>query len=60
MALADYIGKYWAGAEVMYGGIVLLFGVGYFRALDREFFSKVIIGFASSLAGIIIAGITIM
>jgi VIT1/CCC1 family predicted Fe2+/Mn2+ transporter len=41
-------------------GIFLLFGVGYFRALDRNFFSKVIFGFGSSLIGIIIAVITIV
>lgn len=41
-------------------GIVLLFGVGYFRALDKNFFSKVMYGFISSLIGIIIAGITIV
>jgi VIT1/CCC1 family predicted Fe2+/Mn2+ transporter len=41
-------------------GIVLLFGVGYFRALDRNFFSKVIFGFGSSLIGILIAVITIV
>jgi VIT1/CCC1 family predicted Fe2+/Mn2+ transporter len=41
-------------------GIVLLFGVGYFRALDRNFFSKVMFGFGSSLIGIVIAGITVV
>jgi VIT1/CCC1 family predicted Fe2+/Mn2+ transporter len=41
-------------------GIVLLFLVGYFRALDRDFFSKVMFGFGSSLVGIVIAGITIV
>jgi VIT1/CCC1 family predicted Fe2+/Mn2+ transporter len=41
-------------------GIVLLFVVGYFRALDKNFFSKVIFGFGSSLIGIIIAGMTII
>jgi hypothetical protein len=41
-------------------GIVLLFGVGYFRALDKNFFSKIMYGFISSLIGIIIAGITIV
>lgn len=41
-------------------GIFLLFGVGYFRALDRNFFSRVIFGFGSSLIGIVIAGITIV
>jgi VIT1/CCC1 family predicted Fe2+/Mn2+ transporter len=41
-------------------GIILLFGVGYFRALDRNFFSKVIIGFGSSLIGIVIAVITVV
>ena len=41
-------------------GILLLFCVGWFRALDRNFFSKVIFGFGSSLIGIIIAVITIV
>lgn len=41
-------------------GILLLFLVGYFRALDQNFFSKVIYGFGSSLIGIVIAGITIL
>jgi len=41
-------------------GIFLLFGVGYLRALDRNFFSRVIFGFGSSLIGIVIAGITIV
>lgn len=41
-------------------GIVLLFVVGYFRALDKNLFSKVIFGFGSSLIGIIIAGMTII
>jgi VIT1/CCC1 family predicted Fe2+/Mn2+ transporter len=43
-----------------FAGILLLFGVGYFRALDSNFFSRVIYGFGSSLIGIIIAGITIV
>jgi VIT1/CCC1 family predicted Fe2+/Mn2+ transporter len=41
-------------------GIFLLFGVGYFRALDRNVFSRVIFGLGSSLIGIVIAGITIV
>jgi hypothetical protein len=41
-------------------GIVLLFGVGYLRAFNRDFSSKIIMGFASSLIGILIAGITIV
>lgn len=41
-------------------GIILLFGVGYFRALDKNFFSKIMYGFISSLIGIIIAGITVV
>ena len=41
-------------------GIFLLFGVGYFRAVDRNFFSKMTLGFASSLIGIIIAGVTVV
>ncbi len=41
-------------------GILLLFGVGYLRALDRNIFSRVIFGIGSSLIGIVIAGITIV
>jgi len=41
-------------------GIFLLFGVGYFRAVDRNFFSKMTLGFSSSLIGIIIAGVTVV
>jgi VIT1/CCC1 family predicted Fe2+/Mn2+ transporter len=41
-------------------GIFLLFGVGYFRALDENFFSKVLFGLSSSLIGIAIASITIV
>jgi hypothetical protein len=41
-------------------GIILLFCVGYLRALERDFFSKVINGIAASFIGIIIAAITII
>jgi VIT1/CCC1 family predicted Fe2+/Mn2+ transporter len=41
-------------------GILLLFGIGYMRTLDRGFFSKVLYGFGSSLIGVIIAVITIV
>jgi len=41
-------------------GILLLFAVGYFRALDRDLFSKVMFGLGSSMVGIVIAGITIV
>ena len=41
-------------------GIFLLFGVGYFRALDENFFQKVQFGFGSALIGIAIAVITIV
>jgi VIT1/CCC1 family predicted Fe2+/Mn2+ transporter len=41
-------------------GILLLFGVGYFRSLDRNVLSRVMYGFGSSLIGIVIAGITIV
>lgn len=40
-------------------GILLLFFVGYFRANDRSFASRVVLGFGSSFIGIIIAGITV-
>jgi len=41
-------------------GILLLFGVGYFRALDRNVLPRVLYGFVSSLIGIFIAGITVV
>jgi hypothetical protein len=41
-------------------GILLLFCVGYLRALERDLFSKVINGIAASFIGIIIAAITII
>ncbi|MBP7412167.1 MAG: hypothetical protein KA818_11675 [Methanoculleus sp.] len=41
-------------------GIFLLFGIGYMRTLDRNFFSKVLYGFGSSFIGIIIAVITVV
>jgi VIT1/CCC1 family predicted Fe2+/Mn2+ transporter len=41
-------------------GIFLLFGIGYFRALERDLLSKVLFGFVSSLIGIIIAVITVV
>lgn len=41
-------------------GILLLFVVGYSRAKDRSFPSRVMLGFGSSLVGIIIAGITVV
>ncbi len=41
-------------------GIFLLFGVGYLRALERDLFSKVLFGFASSFIGITIAVITVV
>jgi VIT1/CCC1 family predicted Fe2+/Mn2+ transporter len=41
-------------------GIFLLFGVGYFRAFDRDLFSKVLFGLGSSMVGIIIAAITVV
>lgn len=41
-------------------GIVLLFGVGYFRAIDRSVLPRIMYGFVSSLIGIFIAGITVV
>jgi hypothetical protein len=41
-------------------GIILLFGVGYLRALERDLFSKVLYGFASSFIGITITVITVI
>jgi VIT1/CCC1 family predicted Fe2+/Mn2+ transporter len=41
-------------------GILLLFGVGYFRALDKNFLSRAISGLGSSAIGIIIAVITVV
>ena len=40
-------------------GILLLFGVGVYRAVRRDLASKIISGFGTALIGIIIAGITI-
>ncbi len=40
-------------------GILLLFGVGFYRAFRRDLSSKIISGFGTALIGIIIAGITI-
>lgn len=42
------------------GGILLLFGVGYLRARDDPFATKVLFGLGSALIGIFIAGITIV
>lgn len=41
-------------------GIALLFCVGYLRAFDRDFLQRMLLGFGSSLVGIIIAGITVI
>ena len=41
-------------------GIALLFGVGYFRAIDRSVLPRIMYGFVSSLIGIFIAGITVV
>ncbi len=41
-------------------GILLLFGIGYLRAFERDFYSRVRFGFGSGLIGIIIAGITVV
>ncbi len=41
-------------------GILLLFGVGYLRALDRQPIPRLVMGFGTSLLGIIIAGITVV
>ena len=41
-------------------GILLLFGIGYSRASDREFLPRIASGVGTSLIGIIIAGITIV
>jgi VIT1/CCC1 family predicted Fe2+/Mn2+ transporter len=41
-------------------GIFLLFGIGYFRALERDLISKVLFGFISAMIGIIIAVITVV
>ena len=41
-------------------GIVLLFGVGYFRAVEKDTLSRLLMGFGSSMIGIIIAGITVV
>jgi hypothetical protein len=41
-------------------GILLLFGVGYMRSLDRRPLQRLVMGFGTSLLGIIIAGITVV
>lgn len=41
-------------------GILLLFGVGYMRSLDRRPLPRIAYGFGTSLLGIIIAGITVV
>jgi hypothetical protein len=41
-------------------GILLLFGVGYMRSMDRRPLSRLAMGFGTSLLGIIIAGITVV
>jgi VIT1/CCC1 family predicted Fe2+/Mn2+ transporter len=41
-------------------GILLLFGVGYTRALDKRPLSRIAMGFGTSLLGFIIAGITVV
>lgn len=41
-------------------GILLLFGVGYLRALDRQPIPRLVMGFGTSLLGFIIAGITVV
>jgi VIT1/CCC1 family predicted Fe2+/Mn2+ transporter len=39
-------------------GICLLFGIGYYRAHDRNLFTKVVMGFGTAIIGIVIAVIT--
>ncbi|RPJ51789.1 MAG: hypothetical protein EHJ95_04890 [Methanobacteriota archaeon] len=39
-------------------GILLLFGIGYVRSLERDVISRVIFGIGTSLIGIVVAGIT--
>jgi VIT1/CCC1 family predicted Fe2+/Mn2+ transporter len=41
-------------------GILLLFIVGYFRSLERTFFSKIISAFGSAFIGIIITIVTVV
>jgi VIT1/CCC1 family predicted Fe2+/Mn2+ transporter len=41
-------------------GILLLFGVGYLRSMDRRPLPRLVMGFGTSLLGIIIAGITVI
>jgi len=41
-------------------GILLLFGVGYMRSMDRRPLPRLVMGFGTSLLGIIIAGITVV
>ena len=39
-------------------GICLLFAIGYYRAHDRNLFTKFIMGFGTAIIGIVIAVIT--
>jgi VIT1/CCC1 family predicted Fe2+/Mn2+ transporter len=41
-------------------GLLLLFAVGYDRALERNVLSRVLFAFGTSLIGIVIAGVTIV
>ena len=50
----------WALAVSNLLGIFLLFGVGYFRAVEKDALSRLLMGLGSSMIGIIIAGITVV
>jgi len=41
-------------------GILLLFGVGYARSLDKRPLPRIAMGFGTSLLGFIIAGLTVV
>lgn len=56
-----FIDKAWQALDLSNCiGILLLFTIGYTRAKDRSFLSRVILGIGSSFLGIIIAGITVV
>ncbi|MDD1645675.1 MAG: hypothetical protein LUQ42_04540 [Methanomicrobiales archaeon] len=41
-------------------GILLLFGIGYVRALDREFVHRIVMAVGTSMIGIVITAITVV
>jgi hypothetical protein len=56
--LIDDLGQALAVSNLL--GILLLFGVGYFRAVEEDVGSRLLMGLGDAMIGIIIAGITIL